>query len=141
MITVVLDTNTVVSAIFWPRSIARRCLIGLAKRQYALAVSSEIFAEYETVSAELQPRFPHCNSEGALAWLRFKAKWVEPAPLGKKRSRDSRDDPFLSCALSAQAKFLVTRDNDLLDLEKPFGIQMLSPIQFLGWMRESLRTR
>jgi predicted nucleic acid-binding protein len=71
MIVVVLDTNTVVSAIFWPGSTARRCLAGLARRRYGIAVSRELFAEYEAVATELQPRFPARNSAGTLAWLRL----------------------------------------------------------------------
>jgi uncharacterized protein len=137
MITVVLDTNTVVSAIFWPRSTARRCLAGLARRQYGIAVSRDVFEEYEAVAAELQPRFPACNSDGALAWLRLKAGWFEPAPLGKPRSRDPKDDPFLACALGARAKYLVTRDNDLLVLGKPFAIEIVTPSRFLAWLRLS----
>jgi len=136
MTTVVLDTNTVVSAIYWPNSTARRCLAGLARRQYGIAVSAGLFAEYEAVAAEFQPRFPACNSAGALAWLRLRAIWVEPSPLGKQRSRDSRDDPFLACALAARATHLVTRDKDLLALGKPFGIQIITPANFLGWLRE-----
>ena len=54
MTTVVLDTNTVISAIFWPQSTARRCLAGLARRWYAVAVSADVFAEYEDVAAEFQ---------------------------------------------------------------------------------------
>jgi predicted nucleic acid-binding protein len=69
MITVVLDTNTVVSAIFWPESIARRCLAGLARRQYGIAITGEVFDEYAAVVAEFQSRFPACNSSGALGWL------------------------------------------------------------------------
>ena len=106
MISVVLDTNTIISAVFWPQSTARRCLAGLARRWYALAVSSEVFTEYEAIAAEFQPRFPTCNSAGALAWLRLKAIWVEPAPLGKRRSRDAKDDPFLACALATRAQFV-----------------------------------
>jgi putative PIN family toxin of toxin-antitoxin system len=137
MTTVVLDTNAVVSAIFWPKSTARRCLAGLARRQYGIAVSRHIFDEYEAVAAELQPRFPTCKSAGALAWLRLKARWVEPALLGKPRSRDAKDDPFLACALAARANCLVTRDNDLLVLGKPFGIEMITPETFLSRLRES----
>jgi putative PIN family toxin of toxin-antitoxin system len=137
MITVVLDTNTVVSAIFWPRSTARRCLAGLARRHYGIAVSRDVFDEYEAVATDLQPRFPTCNSAGAIAWLRLKAGWFEPALLGKPRSRDSKDDPFLACALAARAKYLVTRDNDLLVLGKPFGIEMITPARFLAWLRLS----
>ena len=136
MITVVLDTNTLVSAIFWPRSISRRCLAGLARRQYALAVTEDVFDEYKAVAIDLQPRFPACNSAGALAWLRLKAVWVEPVPLGKPRSRDSKDDPFLACALSCRAKYLVSRDKDLLVLGKPFGVEIVTPARFLAWLRK-----
>jgi len=135
MITVVLDTNTVVSALFWPNSTPRRCLAGLARRQYRIAVSRVLLDEYEAVAAELQPRFPACNSAGALAWLRLKAQWCEPAPLGKPRSRDHKDDPVLACALAAGAEYLVTRDQDLLVLSKPFGTKVITPAQFLTWLR------
>ncbi len=100
-------------------------------------MSAEVFAEYEAIAAEFQPQFPACNSAGALAWLRLKARWVEPAPLGKRRSRDPKDDPFLACALAARAGFVVTRDDDLLALGKPFGIEMITPAQFLVWLREN----
>lgn len=136
MTTVVLDTNVIVSAIYWPRSIARSCLAGLARRYYSLAVTEEIFDEYEAVSSELQIRFPAVNPSAALAWLRLKARWVDPFPPGKQRSRDWKDDPFLSCALASSAKYIVTRDQDLLVLSKPFGIEIISPRRFLTWIRE-----
>ncbi len=137
MIIAVLDTNTVISAIFWPGSTARRCLAGLARRQYSIALSQTIFEEYEAIAAEFQPRFPACNSAGALAWIRLKARWCEPAVLGKPLSRDPRDDPVLACALAANAKYVVTRDQDLLTLGKPFGIEIITPANFLAWLREN----
>src|SRR2546426_3754997 len=106
MITIVLDTNIVVSAIYWPRSTSRRCLAGLARRLYAIAVTREVFDEYEAIAADMQPRFPACNSTGSLSWLRLKARWLDPAPLGKPHSRDPKDDPFLACALAARAKYI-----------------------------------
>jgi len=138
---VVFDTNTVISAIFWPQSTARRCLAGLARRRYTIALSPEILREYEAVAAEFQSRFPNCNSRAALGWIRLKALWQEPAPLGKQRSRDAKDDPFLACALSANAKYVVTRDRDLRDLGKPFGIEIVTPEQFLCWLRDTHRPR
>jgi predicted nucleic acid-binding protein len=44
--------------------------------------------------------------------------------------------PFLSCALAARAKYLITRDDDLLALGKPFGIETITPPRFLAWLRE-----
>ena len=58
-------------------------------------------------------------------------KLVEPAPLGKQRSRDAKDDPYLACALAAGAKIIVSRDDDLLALQKPFGIQIITPRELL----------
>ena len=60
---------------------------------------------------------------------------VEPAPLGKRRSRDLKDDPYLACALGAGAKLIVTSDRDLLDLEKPFGIKIVTPVELLLLVR------
>ena len=62
-----------------------------------------------------------------LTWYYDRVKLVEPAPLGKQRSRDAKDDPYLACALAAGAKIIVSRDDDLLALEKPFGIQIITP--------------
>lgn len=141
MIHVVLDTNVVVSGIYWPRSTARRVLAGLAYRYYKLALTPGIFAEYEETITELQPRFPACNSRGAIAWLRSRALWFEPAPLGKRRSRDERDDPFLACAIASKASFLVTSDRDLLELKKPFGVETVTPVQFLRWLQNNIGRR
>jgi predicted nucleic acid-binding protein len=55
---------------------------------------------------------------------------VEPSPLGKRRSRDVKDDPFLACALASRAGFIVTKDKDLLALEKPFGVEIVTPREF-----------
>jgi predicted nucleic acid-binding protein len=68
-------------------------------------------------------------------WLFHKAAYFEPAPLGKQRSRDAEDDIFLACAMASGAKMIVSKDNDLLDLEKPFGIEILTPAIFVARLR------
>ena len=66
-----------------------------------------------------------------LGWIHQKALHCVPAPLGKQRSRDATDDPFLACALAAQAKYIVASDRDLLSLGKPFGIAILTPAELV----------
>jgi len=66
-----------------------------------------------------------------LNWYCDQVKVVEPVPLGKQRSRDAKDDPYLACALAAGAKIIVSRDDDLLALQKPFGIQIITPRELL----------
>jgi uncharacterized protein len=129
--TVLVDTNVVVSAIFWPGE-SRDCLVLWARRRFDLAVSVPILEEYSEIAHRLARRLGQVDPEPWLHWIEQKAKVYEPAPLGKRRSRDPKDDPFLACALACGAKIIVSKDNDLLVLEKPFGVEILPPRQFLS---------
>jgi putative PIN family toxin of toxin-antitoxin system len=128
---VVVDTNVIVSAIFWPGE-SRRCMVLWAKRRFHLAITVDIFHEYTEVAQRISRKVPQVNPEPWLKWIEDKAWVYEPAPVGKQRSRDPDDDPFLACALASDAKIIVSRDMDLLELEKPFGIEILTPRLFLG---------
>jgi predicted nucleic acid-binding protein len=70
-----------------------------------------------------------------LDWLFTVAHFVEPASLGKRRSRDPKDDRYVACAVAAGAAAIVSNDRDLLSLEKPFGVPVLTPVQFLRFAR------
>lgn len=59
---------------------------------------------------------------------------MTPAPLGKRRSRDAKDDIYLAAAMAASAAYLVTYDKDLLVMSKPFGIETIRPPEFLRWL-------
>ncbi len=126
--TVVADTNVVVSAAFWPKSEDRRCFIFLARRKCRLAVTEVILDEYRTVAVRIGRReCPGKDPAPFLDWIERVALLVEPLPLGKRRSRDVKDDPFLACALASRAEFIVTKDMDLLAMEKPFGVEIVTP--------------
>ena len=136
MIRAVFDTSTVVAAIFWPRSTARRAWTLVARRQVRPCATDAIEDEYRATCLEIQrSRFPDRSPLPFLNWIHLKALHCVPAPLGKQRSRDAADDPFLACALAARAEFMVTSDLDLLALGKPFGIAVLTPIELLRRVR------
>jgi putative PIN family toxin of toxin-antitoxin system len=131
MIRVVYDCNVILSGIGWNGS-ARNCLKLVARRRVFLFVTDAILAEYESVIPEtLAEETPGIDPLPKLAWVRTKSRLVEPSPLGKRRSRDVKDDIYLAAALGASAEYLVTYDKDLLDLEKPFGISTIRPAEFL----------
>src|SRR5258708_1382752 len=71
-------------------------------------------------------------------WFVEKSRLVSPWPTGKQRSRDPKDDPILGTALGAAAKVIVSLDNDLLVLEKPFGIAVLRPREFLARLQRPI---
>ena len=59
MTRVVFDTSTVVAAIFWPRSTARRAWTLVARRKVRPCVTPEIEEEYRGTCLEFQrSRFP-----------------------------------------------------------------------------------
>lgn len=127
MMVVVFGPNVIITAIFWPRGTARRALAGLARRQYVEAISRELFAEYASVTARFRERFPRTNPAGALGWLQAKCLWVEPAPLGKPRSRDPKDDPVLATALAARARYLVAATGTCLLWKSPSASRSFRP--------------
>lgn len=124
----VLDTNVVVSGLFW-RGDAYKCLIALAQRKFFAAITLNILAEYRGIAAEVKIKIGTEPME-FLDWMENKAESVDPLPI-EKLSRDADDNIFVGCALASGAKFIVTRDKDLLDLEKPFGIEVVQPREFL----------
>jgi len=127
---VVVDANVAAAGMVF-RGEAWACLVKLARRQ-AFAFGTEFTLEETHETATRLARHQKCaqNVGGALAWYLEKVRLVEPAPLGKPRSRDPQDDPYLAAALSARA-VIVTYDKDLLDLGKPFGVEILWPSVFL----------
>jgi putative PIN family toxin of toxin-antitoxin system len=128
---VVLDANVVASGVVWQGE-AYLCLIRIARRQaFAYATEYTSAETRETATRLIRERQPANNAPNILNWYLTAARLVQPAPLGKQRSRDSRDDPFLAAALAARARCIVTYDKDLLVLRKPFGIEIIRPSEFL----------
>lgn len=139
MIPVVFDCGVLLSAIGWNGN-PRRCLSLVAHRQAKFCATADTWNEYETrIPVELTKKRPAANAQATLDWLLTVTHFVNPAPLGKQRSRDLKDDRYLACALAAGAKFVVTNDRDLLDLGKPFGVAIVTPIQFLLHVRGQIQ--
>jgi uncharacterized protein len=133
---VVLDANVVFAGVGW-RGEAHQCLVAMARRRITVFATLEILEEVRSLTAARQDKFK--SPPGALlTWYFDRVKVVEPAPLGKQRSRDAKDDPYLACALAAGAKTIVSRDDDLLVLQKPFGIQIITPRTLLMILNKPL---
>lgn len=128
---VVLDANVVAAGVCWHGE-GWSCLVKIARRQ-AFAYTTEVtLAETRETALRLIPKVKaRNNASNILIWYLQQARLVEPVALGKQRSRDAKDDPYLAAALAAHASFIVTYDRDLLELKKPFGIEIISPAQFL----------
>ena len=128
---VVVDANVVASAVCWDGE-AFLCLVKLARRQaFAFGTEATLEETREVCARLIREKKPRHNATGRLTWYLNIIRRVEAAPLGKGRSRDPKDDPYLAAALAAKAQFIVTYDKDLLAMGKPFGIEVLKPGAFL----------
>ena len=109
------------------------CLAQVARRRVRAFITDFIIEEYNRVATEMEAEKIFRRSPWpTLNWFVSMCRHVPPALLGKPRFRDIKDDPYLACALSAQADFIVSRDQDLLEMGKPFGIEILTPRSLLS---------
>ena len=139
MRSVVIDCNVLIAGIGWtgnPRLVLDAVFAGIV----TAAVTSEVWQEYEDrVPAILAEHQREADPAPVLRKLAMMARLVDPAPLGKRRSRDASDDRYLAAALAADAA-IVTNDRDLLDLGKPFGVMIITPAGFMRWLRDASLT-
>ncbi len=131
----VFDCGVVASALGW-RGNPRFCLDLVYSKQVLVCVTVDVWQEYsEKIAITLAEEKRLVDAEQELGRLLSVAHFVEAAPLGKRRSRDPADDRYLAAAVGAKAECVVTNDRDLLALGKPFGVAMLTPVQFIKRVR------
>ncbi|HEV2210962.1 MAG TPA: putative toxin-antitoxin system toxin component, PIN family [Verrucomicrobiae bacterium] len=132
MIRAVFDCSAVISGVGW-RNESYQCLVLVARRRVRGFVTDWICEEYRRVAQGMEAEKLFARSPWpVLDWFISACRAVEPDALGKQRSRDPSDDPYLACALAAKAEFVISPDQDLLVLGKPFGIEVLTPRAFLN---------
>jgi uncharacterized protein len=135
---IVLDTGVFVAGVFW-RHEPHACLKAWLQGLICPVVSEDIFAEYERVLHEVKAK-EHFDTD-LKPWLklmRTSALWVTPVRLREPVCRDRHDDKFIEAALAAGVRTLIARDADLTVLQKPFGIEILTP---RAWLSRLPRTQ
>lgn len=126
---VVLDTNVVMSAIFFggdPKAIVRAAV----SKQIELVATKAVLAEYREVAERLHGHYHAVSFRRPLAILESLVKLVRPATLGGAVCRDPDDDAIIACALGGKAKIICSGDDDLLALNGFRGLEILKPREF-----------
>ena len=128
---VVLDTNILVSAIFFsgPPS---RILSAWLEDKFELAVSAEILGEYRGTATRIGEKFPGIDLAAVLDRIVLHALLVLPVKLADDACEDRDDVKFLACALGAQAKYVITGDRALLRASGYQGIEVVTPRRFVA---------
>ena len=130
MIKVVLDTNILISSLFWKGPPHRIVDLAIANKIQSIT-SPEILAEIETVLFEDFPGFPYQRIEEILRDILSYSQLITVEQIPVKELRDVRDTKIIACALSAKANYIVTGDKDLLVLKTYGGVSILNARIFL----------
>ena len=127
----VFDTNTLISAFLFPKSIPRKALDkGIESGK--LVLSTKTYTEFKKVI--LRPKFDKYLSPGtkqkALKELNSFGIFIETTER-ITACRDPKDDKFLELAVAAKASCIITGDDDLLVLHPFRNIPIFNPSDFL----------
>jgi putative PIN family toxin of toxin-antitoxin system len=139
----VLDTTVAVSAFVspLPRGAAHELLLRCRSGEFELCLSEAILAELNDVlltRRHLRRRFQYTDADV----IEFGQQLARMASLVQEVPelsvvRDPADNMVLACAVAAGADYLVTRDKDLLVLGQHAGIRIVTPEDFLAWLRQA----
>lgn len=128
----VLDTNVLVSALLFRRSLPGQA-VDMAVEHATILLSDETRAEVEEVI--WRPKFDRYVSgtirSDFLEYLLASSERVAAAQR-ITACRDPRDDKFLEAAVNGGASCIVTGDEDLLVLHPFRGMDILMPRDFLN---------
>ena len=131
---IVIDTNVLVSGIFWG-GVPSAVLDLWAQGSLDLAASPPILAEYTRVLEKYGAKLS--NSALASQWVYFIVQHALIVRTEKRYHvcRDSHDDMYLDCAVEGKAVFIVSGDKDLLVLTQFMGVKIIAPSEFLKRFR------
>jgi putative PIN family toxin of toxin-antitoxin system len=126
---VVLDTNVLISSLFWGGAPRRAVDLAAAGRFQALT-SPELLSELETVLTETFD-MPTGKIELVLRDILSYAEIVTVVDEPEIPVRDLSDTKVLACATAGRADCIVTGDQDLLALGAVRDVRILSVRAFL----------
>ena len=126
---VVLDTNVVVSGLFFSGS-PKEILHSWSRGKIQLLMTPEIFEEYQRVAVELNRKYPSIEIKRILELILVGSELVVAAPLPRPICIDPNDEKFFDCAVAGRASIIVSGDKHLLKASGSHGITVVTPRYF-----------
>lgn len=136
----VLDSTILVSAFLSKIGVSRELLHKAKAGNFTICLAEEILEETERVLLEyprIRKRYPYTDEAAAkyIQLLRIVCQVVTELPKIKAVARDPNDDMVIACGIKAKARYIVTRDKDMLDLKEYEQISIISPEAFIALLR------
>jgi uncharacterized protein len=118
---VVFDCTVFAQALINPRGPAGACVIAAQSGRLRLFISEYVLAEVRELPGKLPPKL-RVDAGRVEAFIFDLAKYselIEAVPELFVYPRDPDDAHYVNLAMAAQARLIVSRDRDLLDLMDP----------------------
>ena len=120
---VVVDCVVFIQSLISEAGPATRCVELFEQGKFSIAVSRDILSEIREVlsRSSLRQSYPRLTDERVdqlIEVLLYRGKFFRQIRSHYEYPRDPHDEAYLNLAIEARAEFLITRDNDLLDLMK-----------------------
>ena len=135
---VILDTNVLIAGLRSKRGASFALLGLLANGAFEISVSVPLVLEYEAV-ARRQARelgLTHADVDAVVDFHRSQAHHRKIFYLWRPFLRDPNDDMVLEVAVEAQCTYIVTfNTRDFVGVQQ-FGLQTLTPGEFLAFLQE-----
>lgn len=131
--TIVLDTNLLVSFLFWPNSIPGLAVKEAVRRNLKIITSQPTIDEFRLTLEKPKIRRLSSSPEFVKVGLQEFLDYAELLAVTANVAdcRDPKDNMFLELALTGEADCIVTGDIDLLALHPWRNIEILTPRKFL----------
>jgi putative PIN family toxin of toxin-antitoxin system len=126
---VVIDTNVVISGIFWKGN-PNKILSAWFKDKFVVLISPEIVIEYEKVIKRMDSGLTPGEIQMWIEIIISHSTTIEAPLMLKVVDADPDDNKFIECALFGHAGYIISGDKHLLDLKEYERIKILSPSQF-----------
>ena len=130
---IVIDTNVVVSALRSQRGASYRLLMEIGSDKFDINISVPLILEYESAAKRLigkiKPKIR--DIDDILDYICSVAKRWKIFYLWRPYLKDLKDDMVLELAVTAKCDFIVTYNKNDFQNVKPFGLQAVTPKEFL----------
>lgn len=137
------DTNVLVSGVLTNRGPAGAIVAAWVEGTIDFVIGPEVLRELKNVleRPRIRERYhvPTDTKEALVGMLQKFSVTVAVRDVPPVVARDPNDDVILAYALSGNADYIVSRDDDLLALSEYRGIPILTPEQFLAILRAPQR--
>ncbi|HVY55694.1 MAG TPA: putative toxin-antitoxin system toxin component, PIN family [Thermodesulfobacteriota bacterium] len=129
---VVIDTNVFISSLLSSAGNPRKVIDLWRLEKFTLCLSKDILTEYFAVLGRMGMAD---EPEGAELVQLFEARYnqafvASPPPISVI-AEDPDDDKFISCAVAAGARYIVSGDRHLQNLKTFRGVRILPPTEFV----------